>query len=306
MKKSKKVNIILKSALILGFLGFIFGYIGPLIFSPEDNLGPLMGIFLTGPVGFVFGGVIGFYVDLIQENATSLEKGRLLKYVPRIWNWVLWGCFIIALAAIVVGRYYIPIPGGKSSPNVFSLSDINKRDKSLTTLNVRFLSDVEILELQQFKQLYRLDFHRGPAMGEAKLTDEGLNNLTKINLPNLDWLMLGKCNKITDAGMQYVAKIENLKYLSIADNPQITDDGLLKLTSLSRLETLDMRGCMGVTDLGIGHLKKMSSLKRVMLGGCINITDNGMEDLKAALPNCKVDKDDKEWSWHTNKKMWPW
>lgn len=301
MNNSKKTKAILKSALILGFSGFIFGFIGPIVFTPESNQGPLMGIFVTGPLGFFVGGTIGFYIELIQEDSMTPETWRLLKNVPKIWNRILWGSFILTLAVIVAGMYYIPLQGDKSSPNVFSLSDIKKRDKSLTSLNVRFLSDIEIIELQQFRQLKYLNFHRGLAIGEAKLTDDGLKNLTKLNLPQLEWLMLGICNKITDTGMLYVAQIENLKYLSLAGCTQITDDGLLKLTFLPGLETIDLRGCNGISDLGLGHLKKMLNLKEVLLGGCINVTGIGMEELRIALPNCKVNKNDKEWAKHLHK-----
>ena len=50
----------LKSAIIAGAIGFAGGFFGPLIFSPQSNQGPLLGIFLTGPLGFIFGGVLGF------------------------------------------------------------------------------------------------------------------------------------------------------------------------------------------------------------------------------------------------------
>jgi hypothetical protein len=35
------------------------GFFGPLIFTPDANQGPLLGIFITGPLGFVLGGIGG-------------------------------------------------------------------------------------------------------------------------------------------------------------------------------------------------------------------------------------------------------
>jgi energy-converting hydrogenase Eha subunit B len=49
-------------AVLLGGLGFIGGFFGPMIFAPEANQGPLLGIFITGPLGFVLGGLIGAIV----------------------------------------------------------------------------------------------------------------------------------------------------------------------------------------------------------------------------------------------------
>ena len=46
---------ILMGGIIIGTISFLLGFSGPLIFYPENNLGPLLGIFITGPVGFVLG-----------------------------------------------------------------------------------------------------------------------------------------------------------------------------------------------------------------------------------------------------------
>ena len=46
---------VIKTTLIISAFGFFIGFIGPLIFTPDDNLGPLLGIFVTGPLSFVIG-----------------------------------------------------------------------------------------------------------------------------------------------------------------------------------------------------------------------------------------------------------
>jgi hypothetical protein len=40
---------------VVGAVGFAIGFVGPLVIWPKSNLGPLLGILLTGPVGFVVG-----------------------------------------------------------------------------------------------------------------------------------------------------------------------------------------------------------------------------------------------------------
>ena len=42
-----------------GLAGFLIGFVGPIVFNPEANQGPLLGIFITGPGGFVFGVLLG-------------------------------------------------------------------------------------------------------------------------------------------------------------------------------------------------------------------------------------------------------
>ena len=63
-KKFEPVNLVLISyiligAVLLGVIGFLSGFFGPIIFYPEANHGPLLGIFITGPLGFVLGGIVG-------------------------------------------------------------------------------------------------------------------------------------------------------------------------------------------------------------------------------------------------------
>jgi len=45
---------------ILGGIGFAAGYFGPILLTPQSNQGPLLGIFITGPLGFVLGAAIGW------------------------------------------------------------------------------------------------------------------------------------------------------------------------------------------------------------------------------------------------------
>ena len=47
-------------AIIVGTVGFLAGFVGPIIFTPDANQGPLLGIFITGPLGFLIGGMGGF------------------------------------------------------------------------------------------------------------------------------------------------------------------------------------------------------------------------------------------------------
>jgi hypothetical protein len=53
---------------ILGAFGFLAGFVGPVIFTPEANQGPLLGIFITGPLGFMLGLVVGFVLRILPER----------------------------------------------------------------------------------------------------------------------------------------------------------------------------------------------------------------------------------------------
>jgi Rhodopirellula transposase DDE domain len=60
---------------IVGGVGFLGGFIGPILFRPGSPQGPLLGIFYTGPVGAVVGAVcgvvIGFVVAMIGKDSSS-------------------------------------------------------------------------------------------------------------------------------------------------------------------------------------------------------------------------------------------
>ena len=53
--------------LIVGSIGFLFGFIGPLVSRPEANQGPLLGILITGPLGMVAGFVGGLVVGIRRK-----------------------------------------------------------------------------------------------------------------------------------------------------------------------------------------------------------------------------------------------
>lgn len=60
------VSNVFYGALLLGGIGFSAGFFGPMIFAPEANQGPLLGLFITGPLGFLLGGVGGLFYWLIR------------------------------------------------------------------------------------------------------------------------------------------------------------------------------------------------------------------------------------------------
>jgi hypothetical protein len=48
---------------VVGGVGFLLGFFGPLVLQPNSNQGPLLGIFVTGPLGFVLGCIGGALIS---------------------------------------------------------------------------------------------------------------------------------------------------------------------------------------------------------------------------------------------------
>jgi hypothetical protein len=62
-------------AAVVGALGFCGGFFGPMIFTPEANQGPLLGIFITGPLGFIVGGMGGLIYALWRSRRRLIDRG---------------------------------------------------------------------------------------------------------------------------------------------------------------------------------------------------------------------------------------
>jgi hypothetical protein len=54
---------------IVGGVCLLAGYVGPIILTPNANSGPLFGIFISGPIGFLVGVVSGFVYGLLRSRA---------------------------------------------------------------------------------------------------------------------------------------------------------------------------------------------------------------------------------------------
>jgi len=59
ISKSSRLSDSCFWSLTIGLIGFFVGFFGPMILDPSANQGPLLGIFITGPIGFIAGGIYG-------------------------------------------------------------------------------------------------------------------------------------------------------------------------------------------------------------------------------------------------------
>ncbi len=50
--------------MLAGAAGFSLGFFGPMLLAPDSGNGPLLGIFITGPLGALTGGVAGILHEL--------------------------------------------------------------------------------------------------------------------------------------------------------------------------------------------------------------------------------------------------
>jgi len=93
---------VVKWATIIGLLSFAGGFIGP-IFLSSSNLGPLLGIFVTGPVGVLCGAIWGSVHWAIRS--VESELGAVTRWIVLLWIITLfYTLFMVGLAA----RFALP------------------------------------------------------------------------------------------------------------------------------------------------------------------------------------------------------
>lgn len=72
---------ILRSALMggltIGGISFALGFFGPMILTPKSNQGPMLGIFITGPIGFGVGLLVGAIVGCIRKRSRATAPGAV-------------------------------------------------------------------------------------------------------------------------------------------------------------------------------------------------------------------------------------
>jgi len=68
MESRARIRSSWRAGFLVGGVGLMAGFFGPLILSPRASLGPLLGILLTGPLGFVLGALVG---GLRQRKSTT-------------------------------------------------------------------------------------------------------------------------------------------------------------------------------------------------------------------------------------------
>jgi hypothetical protein len=90
-----------KWAVVLGLVGFVCGFVGPMVFSPDANQGPMLGIFITGPGGALLGAMLGVIVGAARPPVAVAAKA-----------------LVVAAAAVAAVCLYFSMPEPRYYANV--------------------------------------------------------------------------------------------------------------------------------------------------------------------------------------------
>ncbi|MCO5167394.1 MAG: hypothetical protein M9894_13675 [Planctomycetes bacterium] len=94
---------------------------------------------------------------------------------------------------------------------------------------------------------------------------------------------------VDDATLEVVSSLPRLSRLNLSCG-RVTDRGLEQIARADGLESLDLSGCNDVTDAGLLHLRRLRGLRRLVLP-CkrySKITPAAVRALGEALPGCSV------------------
>ncbi len=59
------------TAIALGVIAFLIGFVGPILLRPDLPQGPLLGIFCTGPLGALAGAILGAILGLLLPSPSA-------------------------------------------------------------------------------------------------------------------------------------------------------------------------------------------------------------------------------------------
>jgi Leucine Rich Repeat (LRR) protein len=159
-------------------------------------------------------------------------------------------------------------------------------------------------ELQdQMTVLFRLDLSGRNIGNEDVVLLTTLHHLSALNLndsntddsllahlgqmPRLRALEL-RSTQVTDVGLLQLSKLQELRRLDLSQT-QITDVGLSHLSKMQELYRLDLSQTR-ISDASVDHLKQVSGLRYLNLSQT-NVTEKGLKQLRAALPNARIEAD---------------
>ena len=139
------------------------------------------------------------------------------------------------------------------------------KDLGLTSINsANMIGDDDLEIISQLDQITSLNLN-----GSKRLTDKGLQYLARM--PQLRKLILD--GQITDRGLEALAHLRELRVFQMYWQANITDDGIANLRFCGQLEDVDLLGC-NTGDGAIAALAGKPKLSRFKTGR--NVTDEGL------------------------------
>lgn len=122
---------VLEWVIVLTLAWFLAGFIGPMIVAPSANQGPMVGIFITGPLGFIAGRSWDGCLSCSRPNGTRPKNA-------------LYGLATIGTIAII----YFVTPSPRKEAEI--ISGTLEQCRSPSTLRTDTVARLQSLSERQF------------------------------------------------------------------------------------------------------------------------------------------------------------
>ena len=122
---------VLEWVIVLTLAWFLAGFIGPMIVVPSANQGPMVGIFITGPLGFIAGAILGWLSVLFKAERRQAKNA-------------LYGLAAVGTIAII----YFVTPSPRKEAEL--ISGTLEQCQSPSTLRAETVARLQSLSERQF------------------------------------------------------------------------------------------------------------------------------------------------------------
>ena len=126
--------------------------------------------------------------------------------------------------------------------------------------------------------------------GIGSVTDAVVGVLVQ-NSPNLNYLSIQRCERITDTSILHLAQLKFLERLDLTNLEQITNEGLIKLLKKRGkcLREIFLARCMSITNEAVIALAdNCPKMDRIYLAGLIHVTDEAIIKVISQCKNLSV------------------
>ncbi|XP_073034930.1 F-box protein At3g58530-like [Primulina eburnea] len=164
-----------------------------------------------------------------------------------------------------------------SHPSLWQVLDFHEMDKA----GDRLVAALSLSRYQNVKHI-KLEFARDIEDKHLEI----VKNVCRNSVGNLEVLNLNGCQKISDAGIDFITfNSPKLKDFSIYWNVRVSDLGIKNLVKNCKLVTnLNLSGCKNVSDESLKLIaKNYQGLLLLNITRCTKLTDGG---LRTILLNC--------------------
>ncbi|NUQ35552.1 MAG: hypothetical protein HUU29_11505, partial [Planctomycetaceae bacterium] len=115
------------------------------------------------------------------------------------------------------------------------------------------------------------------------ITDEALSSIGKLKSLKRVWLLRGDYggSALTNAGVAHLSKLSNLEYLEIGRMEKVTNEGLAELSKLKSLKRIELGALGEVTGKVFSTLSKITALEFIGFYYCGDVTGQDLSSLSS-------------------------